>query len=132
MKNISLILLSYLIVFTCNACKSEPEQPQQSQDIQQVEPEGIMEVKASHILVPTKEEADDLVKKLAAGESFADLAKTHSKCPSGRDGGTLGFFGKGQMVPEFEKAAFETEVGKVSEPVQTQFGWHLIYVEDKR
>ncbi|GBF22627.1 peptidyl-prolyl cis-trans isomerase C [Candidatus Gastranaerophilus sp. (ex Termes propinquus)] len=89
-------------------------------------------VKASHILVDSKEKADELKARAAAGESFDDLAKEFSKCPSKERGGDLGYFGKGQMVPEFEQAAFATGVGEVSEPVQTQFGWHLIKVADKK
>ncbi|MCB0379188.1 MAG: peptidylprolyl isomerase [Bdellovibrionales bacterium] len=83
-------------------------------------------IAASHILVEQKFEAEDLLKKLGEGESFADLAKKFSKCPSGQNGGQLGEFGKGQMVLPFEQAAFGLDVDQVSEPVQTQFGYHLI------
>ena len=83
-------------------------------------------ISASHILVEQKHEAEDLVKKLAAGESFETLAKQFSKCPSGRNGGSLGDFGKGQMVAPFETAAFALKTGEVSGVVQTQFGYHLI------
>jgi len=86
-----------------------------------------MRVKASHILVPTLNEAVTLKAKIDAGESFAELAQLHSKCPSGRNGGDLGEFGPGQMVPPFEQATFNTPVGGVSQPVQTQFGYHLVH-----
>jgi len=86
-----------------------------------------MRVKASHILVPTLNEAVTLKAKIDAGESFSELAQKHSKCPSGQRGGDLGEFGPGQMVPPFESATFSTPVGEVSEPVQTQFGYHLIH-----
>jgi peptidyl-prolyl cis-trans isomerase C len=86
-----------------------------------------MKVRASHILVPTLNEAVTLKAKIDAGESFADLAQKHSKCPSGRNGGDLGEFGPGAMVPPFEQAAFTTPVGSVSQPVQTQFGYHLVH-----
>jgi parvulin-like peptidyl-prolyl isomerase len=90
------------------------------------------EVKASHILVETLEQASSLRAQIAKGADFAELAKAHSKDPgSGAKGGDLGFFGKGQMVPEFEKAAFETPVGKVTEPVKSKFGYHIIKVEDR-
>lgn len=83
-------------------------------------------IEASHILVEQSYEAEDLLKKLSEGESFADLAQKFSKCPSGRQGGHLGEFGRGQMVKPFEDAAFALEVDQVSSPVQTQFGYHLI------
>lgn len=94
----------------------------------------VNEVNARHILVKTKEEAEAIVKRLDAGESFEAIAKEVSTDPgSGANGGDLGWFGPGQMVPEFEQAAFALEVGAYSkEPVQSQFGWHVIKVEDKR
>lgn len=94
----------------------------------------VNEVHARHILVKTKEEADAIIKKLDGGEEFQKLANENTTDPSGKtSGGDLGFFGPGQMVPEFEKAALALEIGAYSkEPVQTQFGWHIIKVEDKR
>ena len=93
---------------------------------------NITYVKASHILVDTKQEADLLKSKIDNGASFETLAKKYSKCPSGENGGDLGYFERGQMVKEFETAAFSLPVGAVSEPVHTQFGWHLIKVYDKK
>ena len=84
------------------------------------------EVRASHILVKTEQEALDLYNEIKNGASFADLAAENSMCPSGRNGGDLGFFGKGMMVKPFEDAAFALKEGEISEPVETQFGWHLI------
>jgi peptidyl-prolyl cis-trans isomerase C len=84
------------------------------------------QIQASHILVKHEYEAEDLLKKIAQGEEFADLARKFSSCPSSRAGGDLGMFGRGQMVPAFEEAAFGLAVGDVSEPVRTQFGYHLI------
>ncbi|MDC0254488.1 peptidylprolyl isomerase [Bacteriovoracales bacterium] len=81
---------------------------------------------AMHILVDHEYEVEDLLKKLENGDSFEQLARDFSKCPSGKQGGKLGEFGKGMMVQEFEKAAFDLEVGQVSGPVKTQFGYHLI------
>lgn len=89
------------------------------------------EVRASHILVKTEDKAKELYVRIQNGESFTELAEEYSLCPSKQNGGDLGFFGKGMMVAPFEKAAFELEVGDVSEPVQTQFGWHLIYLTGK-
>lgn len=90
------------------------------------------EVRASHILVATEKEARDLLQQIKCGASFEDLAKKHSTCPSGKGGGDLGFFTKGRMVKEFENAAFTLQVGQVSEPVKTQFGYHLIKVTGRK
>jgi peptidyl-prolyl cis-trans isomerase C len=91
------------------------------------------QVKASHILVEEKELAQDLIKQLDEGAEFAELASEHSTGPSGKQGGDLGFFGEGEMVKPFSEAAFQLEVGEVvDEPVETQFGWHVIKVTDKR
>lgn len=91
------------------------------------------EIHARHILVKTEKEARDIIKQLDEGADFEKLAVEHSTGPSGPKGGDLGYFSKGQMVPSFEKAAFALDVGEYTkEPVQTQFGWHIIKVEDKR
>ena len=89
-------------------------------------------VKARHILVPTKEEAEDAIKQINDGKGFAQVAEEVSKCPSSKDGGKLGWFGRGEMVPEFDKAAFTLEKDQMSEPIKTQFGWHVILVYDKK
>lgn len=87
---------------------------------------------ASHILVATQEQALDLKKQIEGGTSFADLAKKHSQCPSGRQGGSLGEFDQGDMVPEFDKVVFGSlPIGQVSEPIKTQFGYHLIQVQKR-
>lgn len=91
------------------------------------------EVRARHILVEEEEQAKALIVELDGGADFAALASEHSTGPSGAQGGDLGFFGEGQMVPEFADAAFSMEVGQYSkEPVKTQFGWHIIKVEENR
>ena len=91
------------------------------------------EVQARHILVDTEEKAKEIADKLAKGGDFAALAKENSKDPGSKDdGGLLGFFGRGQMVPQFEEAAFRLKKGEVSPPVKSQFGFHLIKVEDRR
>ena len=91
------------------------------------------QVSASHILVKTEQEAEALKARIAAGEDFGELAKKHSDCPSGRNCGDLGWFRKGQMVPEFETAAFAMKAGEATaEPVKTQFGLHLIKVTEKK
>lgn len=91
-----------------------------------------MQVRASHILVKDEAAAKRLLSELGSGADFAALAKKHSMCPSGASGGDLGFFGKGQMVREFEDAAFSAPVGVAVGPVRTQFGYHLILVTAKR
>ena len=84
-------------------------------------------IQAKHILVETEEQANDLYNKIVnEGKDFGELAAANSKCPSGQNGGNLGNFGRGQMVKPFEDAAFALAVGSISEPVQTQFGWHII------
>ncbi|NOE26778.1 peptidylprolyl isomerase [Ruegeria sp. HKCCD6157] len=93
---------------------------------------GEDEFDASHILVESEEEAKALKAQLDDGADFAELARENSTGPSGPNGGALGWFGKGQMVPEFEAAVIALEKGQVSDPVQTQFGWHLVKLNDKR
>lgn len=88
-------------------------------------------VRARHILVNTEDEAWALKSRITEGESFEALASKYSKCPSSEKGGDLGYFNRGQMVPEFENVAFETPIGEVSDPVKTRFGWHLIKVTRK-
>jgi len=83
---------------------------------------------ARHILVPTQAECETLKKQIEGGADFADVAKKHSKCPSGARGGALGEFSPGQMVKEFDTVVFSAEVGKVHGPVKTQFGYHLIEI----
>lgn len=85
-----------------------------------------MKIRARHILVDHEYEIKDIQKKLEQGESFEKLAKDFSTCGSADDGGDLGFFSKGMMVPSFEKVAFALMVGETSGPVRTQFGYHLI------
>jgi peptidyl-prolyl cis-trans isomerase C len=93
---------------------------------------GEQEVHARHILVETEDEAKAVKAELDKGADFAELAKKKSKDPGASDGGDLGFFTKDQMVPEFSAAAFALEPGKISDPVKSQFGWHVIKVEEKR
>ncbi len=87
--------------------------------------------RARHILVPSKEECLSLKEQIENGSDFAKLAKEHSKCPSGKDGGDLGEFSPGQMVKEFDQVVFNDEVGKAHGPVQTQFGYHLIEITSR-
>ena len=86
---------------------------------------------ASHILVPDEIQAEKLKMEINNYEDFQQLAKIYSQCPSGRKGGYLGCFGRGQMVKAFEKAAFNSELNKVVGPIKTEFGYHLIWVNRK-
>ena len=86
---------------------------------------------ARHILVKTEEACLDLKKQIDGGADFADIAKKHSECPSGNEGGSLGEFSPGQMVPEFDTVVFNDDVGKVHGPVKTQFGYHLIEITSR-
>lgn len=102
-----------------------------SDTIKSLKPEP--EIRARHILVETEDQAKAVVKRLKGGEDFAKVATEVSKDPgSGQQGGDLGFFTKERMVPEFSTAAFALDIGKVSEPVKSQFGFHIIKVEEKR
>jgi peptidyl-prolyl cis-trans isomerase C len=83
---------------------------------------------ARHILVKSQADCEKLKKEIEAGADFAAVARKHSQCPSGKQGGALGEFSPGQMVPEFDKVVFSGEVGKVLGPVKTEFGYHLIEV----
>ncbi len=86
---------------------------------------------ARHILVPTKDACDDLKTKIEQGADFVEVAKEHSQCPSGKQGGDLGEFSPGQMVKEFDDVVFSAELGAVHGPVKTQFGYHLIEITNR-
>ena len=88
------------------------------------------QVRASHILVETKEQAEQLREEILNGKKFEDVAAMVSMCPSGANGGDLGYFGRGMMVKPFEDACFSMNVGDISEPIETQYGWHLIELTD--
>ena len=92
----------------------------------------VTKVDASHILVKTESEANEVKYDLDHGKNFEDVAKEKSICPSNKNGGHLGMFSKGQMVKEFEDAAFKMQKGEISEPIKTQFGWHIIKVNEKQ
>ena len=83
-------------------------------------------INCAHILVQTEDEAKKILQRVENGEPFEELAKAHSQCPSGKSGGGLGDFGRGEMVKEFEDAAFAASVGEVVGPVKTRFGYHII------
>lgn len=86
---------------------------------------------ARHILVSSQEECEKIKAEIAAGADFADIARKCSQCPSGKQGGDLGEFHQGQMVPEFDKVVFNDEVGKVHGPIKTQFGYHLVEITSR-
>ncbi|WP_377191959.1 peptidylprolyl isomerase [Ruegeria meonggei] len=105
---------------------------QAAYDAQFAEFQGADEYNASHILVESEEEANEIKAQLDDGADFAEMAKEKSTGPSGPNGGELGWFGAGRMVPEFETAVIGLEKDQVSDPVKTQFGWHVIVLNDKR
>lgn len=105
---------------------------QAAYDAQYGEVEPTVEFNAAHILLETEENAQAMITALEAGDDFAELAAEHSIGPSGPNGGALGWFTAGMMVPEFEAAVFELEAGEVSSPVQTQFGWHIVLLNETR
>ncbi|MGP4845528.1 peptidylprolyl isomerase [Marinobacter sp. 1Y8] len=86
---------------------------------------------ARHILVDSEAKCNELKAEIEGGKDFAEVAKQHSSCPSGRNGGDLGSFGQGQMVPEFDKVVFNDELNKVHGPVKTQFGYHLLEITSR-
>ena len=86
---------------------------------------------ARHILVEDEQKCSDLKSEIEAGKDFAEVAKEHSTCPSGQQGGELGEFGPGMMVPEFDKVVFSAPVNEVQGPVKTQFGYHLLEVTSR-
>ncbi len=87
--------------------------------------------RARHLLVETEAQCEELKQQIEAGADFAEVAKQHSSCPSGRQGGDLGEFGRGQMVPEFDQVVFSGELNKVHGPVKTQFGYHLLEITSR-
>lgn len=102
-------------------------------DAQVGQAKGEEEIRASHILVESQDRAKEVFERIAHGADFGQMARQYSKDPGTKDmGGSLGYFGRGQMVPQFETAAFKLKKGEVSEPVQSQFGWHLIRLDDRR
>lgn len=126
-----LLLEAYLAAETKKQVTEEKMRKLYDDSIKAMKPET--EIKARHILVPTEAEAKEVAAKLKAGEDFAKLAQELSKDPgSGKEGGDLGWFTTDRMVPEFSEAASKLKAGQVSDPVKTQFGWHIIKVEDVR
>ncbi len=109
-----------------------PEKVQEIYDRETKKVKPVVRVRARHILVSTKEQAEKILKDLKKGAKFEDLARKHSKDGSREFGGDLGYFTFDEMVPEFSKAAFSLKVGEVSQPVKTEYGWHIIKVEDRK
>ena len=125
-KLITKCLLTAGLLLTTGVLMSEAKQT--------IDPnaQNYTKIKAAHILVDTEKQASGLKNRIEGGEDFAKIAKQFSKCPSGQRGGDLGYFGRGQMVPEFETAAFNLPKNAISDPVKTDFGWHIIKVIDKK
>lgn len=126
------LLMEYAIGKCVDSVRVTEEEVRGYYDAHKDEMNGGETVNASHILVDSEEKANDLLSAIQSGDvTFEDAAKAHSTCPSAQQGGNLGDFGRGQMVPEFDKACFEMEEGEVRGPVKTQFGYHLIRLNKK-
>jgi len=125
-------LIAGEVIETAMAAEISEEDLQTAYDEEYGSAEPTPEFNASHILVETEEEAQAIKEEIEGGADFAEVAKEKSTGPSGPGGGTLGWFSPGMMVPEFETAVADMEVGAVSDPIQTQFGWHVIKLDDKR
>lgn len=127
------LLVNYAVNKAVSSVRVTDEEAKQYFDEHPEQFAGQETVSASHILVDSEDKALELLSKIRAGEiTFEDAAAEHSSCPSGRNGGNLGEFGHGQMVPEFDEACFSMEVGAISEPVKTQFGYHIIRLDSKK
>lgn len=128
--------LALLIIFTgissCGAYSWGISNPDKSYDSENEQTYQYTQVAAQHILVRNATDAMKIKKELDMGGSFEYYAQKYSICPSARNGGYLGYFSRGQMVPEFEKKAFSMNVGEISNPVRTDFGWHIIKIVDKK
>ncbi len=127
------LLISYAQNKILSAVKVNDSEVAEYYESHKEELAGGESVSAAHILVDTEEKALEILAKIKAGEvSFEDAARENSSCPSGQNGGDLGTFTRGQMVPEFDKAVFEMQVGEITDaPVKTQFGYHLIKLNAK-
>ncbi|WP_425446409.1 peptidylprolyl isomerase [Dethiothermospora halolimnae] len=126
------LLKQYAIRKVLNDISVAPEEVEKYYNDNKEQFKNPESVKASHILVDEEDKAKEILKEINDGLSFEEGAKKYSKCPSNAKGGDLGSFTRGKMVPEFEEAAFKMEKGEVSEPVKTQFGYHIIKVTDKQ
>ncbi len=125
-------LLSSQVVADAARAATTDDAVQAAYDTEYAESGGETEFNASHILVETEDEAKAVIAELDGGAEFAELAREKSTGPSGPNGGLLGWFGSGMMVPAFEEAVVTLEPGQISQPVQTQFGWHVIILNEKR
>ena len=136
MKNFLIKTFLVLIIFagvgTCGAYAWGISNPDKTYDAEDEQTYQYNQVAAQHILVRNAADAVEIKKELDRGGSFEYYAQKYSLCPSGRNGGYLGYFSRGQMVPEFEKKAFSMKVGEISNPVRTDFGWHIIKIVDKK
>ena len=125
-------LLAANVIETVMKAAADEDSLRQAYDDKYSDGDGGDEFNASHILVETQEDALEIKEELDSGADFAIMAKERSTGPSGPNGGDLGWFTRGRMVPEFEEAVLELRAGEISEPVQTQFGWHLILLKERR
>ncbi len=127
------LLMEYAISKCVDGVRVTEDEVKAFYEAHKDELDGGETVNASHILVDSEEKANEILAAITAGDiTFEDAARAHSSCPSSAEGGSLGDFGRGQMVPEFDAACFEMEIGEVRGPVKTQFGYHLIRLNGKK
>ncbi len=127
------LLMEYAISKCVESVRVNEDEIKAYYEAHKGELDGGETVNASHILVDSEDKANEILASINAGEvTFEDAAKAHSSCPSSAEGGSLGDFGRGQMVPEFDAACFEMEIGEVRGPVKTQFGYHIIRLNGKK
>lgn len=127
------MLINYAVEKAVSGVKVTDDEAKQFFEEHAEQFQGQETVAASHILVDDEAKANELLAQIKEGKvSFEEAALQSSKCPSSRNGGSLGEFGRGQMVPEFDEACFTMEIGEIRGPVRTQFGYHLIRLDDKK
>lgn len=132
MKKLFIKTLILTLLFATAACQTFAWGIKNPEPAESTAGQQFTQVAAQHILVRNAADAMKIKKEIENGGSFEYYAQKYSLCPSGKNGGNLGYFGRGQMVPEFEKKAFSMEVGEISNPILTSFGWHIIRVIDKK
>ena len=131
---LAVIVLGFVLLYDANMLSLCQQSEGAGRSVSQIPGKGksMTRAKARHILVDSKETCEDLKTRIEGGDNFAEIAREYSKCPSGKQGGDLGEFSPGQMVPEFDEVVFSAEIRKVQGPVKTDFGYHLIEITERK